>query len=102
MSHDNEMSDEGMDRLLVAVLGGHGCPHEHQLRGVMEILGCLVHAAGGKVEVDMKTLQELSTKSLGIYVDETDPTKVNLVVEGRPEEPAVNPAFVHTPPAGVQ
>lgn len=104
--HDDDMSDEGLGAILAAVLGGHGCPHEQQLRSLMEVLGCLVHAQGGKIEVDMTTLPQLTRKGLGVYLNKDDPTKVTIELEDLPEGKDVpemgEPVFVHATPRGVQ
>lgn len=114
MSNDNQrdddlpegFSEEGLMGVLAAALGLNTCPHEHQLGFVMQVLGAHVHAAGGKVEVDMSVLKSevLKDKGLGIYAHPDRPDVVVLELEtlDRRDEPVDKErVHVHAPSRGV-
>jgi hypothetical protein len=112
MSNDNQrddddlpegFSEESLMGVLAAALSlGGSCPHEHQLGFVMQVMGALVHAAGGKIEVDMSVLKAelLKDKGLGIYAhpEKADVVVLELEMLDHNDQPVdKEPVFVHAP-----
>lgn len=107
--HDDDLPEgfsEGGLAALARALGLNTCPHEQQLGFVMQVLGAHVHAAGGKVEVDMAVLKGdvLRDKGLGIYTHPERPDVIVLELETldhRDEPVDKERVFVHDTSRGV-